>query len=191
MTVAEARTQPTGRFVQIRAVALNGRADFGDSSVHIIDATGTIRVISVPGISIVRADSLLIQGSLETLNGQPVLRAVASPPPTVLLQGAPLPAPDSVSTLVASRAVNGTRDADQFRVRGTISAVATAGTDVLLTISDGSGDLVVRLQPAARFPSGAYQVDDIVRVSGVIVPTAAGTWELKPRSIDEIAIIGG
>jgi DNA/RNA endonuclease YhcR with UshA esterase domain len=191
VSIAAARTTAVGRFVQIRGVALNGRADFGDSSVHLIDASGTIRVLAVPAITVVRGDSLLVQGVVETVNGQPVLRAAAAPLPTVLFQGAPLPAPDSVSTLVASRAVNGTRDADQFRVRGTVSASVQVGLDLLLTISDGSGDLVVRLQPAARFPAGIYKVDDVVRVSGVLVPTPTGTWELKPRAVNEIAVVGG
>jgi hypothetical protein len=192
VTIAQARSLPQGRTVQIRATALNGWSDFGDASLHIADATGTMRIINVPGLSNVRGDSLLVHGTVESFNGQPVLRALPVPPgpgPAVLLTGLLAPTPDSVSTLVASTAAGGTRDADQLRVRGTISVVAAQANDVLLTISDGSGDLVIRLQPASRFTAGLYKVDDHIRVSGVLVPTPTGTWELKPREPGEIAVV--
>jgi hypothetical protein len=190
-TVAEARALPAGRLVQLRAIALNGWSDFGDGSVHLIDGTGTIRVIGVPSSFIFRGDSVLIHGTAESFNGQPVLRALGVPPgpaPAVLLQGVGTPAADSVSTLVASTADGGARDADQFRVRGTISLRVQAGADLLLTVSDGSGDLVVRLQPSQRFPAGSFNVGDVVRVAGVLVPTPSGAWELKPRSVAEITV---
>ncbi|CAN5897418.1 hypothetical protein BH23GEM9_BH23GEM9_31780 [soil metagenome] len=189
VTVAEARALPANRTVQIRATALNGWADFGNASIHIRDGTGAIRIINVPQTTVVRGDSVLIHGTVESDQGQPVLRALTFPAPAVLLTGLVAPPPDSVSTLVASTAAGGTRDADQFRVRGLISFVEVLGADVLLTLSDGSGDLVVRLQPASRFPSALYKIGDVIRVSGVLAPTATGTWELKPRQPGEIAIV--
>ena len=193
VTVAQARGMPAGKVVQIRAIALNGWSDFGDASVHISDATGTMRVIALPSAMIFRGDSVLIHGSVETVNGQPMLRGLPVPPgpgPSVLLQGIGVPTPDSLSTGEARTASGGTRDAGQVRVRGRITTVANDGFDMLLTITDGSGDLLVRLKPSSRFPAGSFTVNSTVRVSGVLVPTAAGTWDLRPRSVDEIAIVG-
>jgi hypothetical protein len=192
-TVAQARAMPAGKVVQIRAIALNGWSDFGDASVHIADATGTMRVIALPSAMIFRGDSVLIHGSVEMVNGQPMLRGLPVPPgpgPSVLLQGASVTTPDSVSTGTARTANGGTRDADQVRVRGRISTIVTEGADMVITINDSSGDLLVRLKPSSRFPAGSFAVNQVIRVSGVLVPTPVGTWELRPRSVDEIAIIG-
>jgi hypothetical protein len=193
VTLAQARALPTGKIVQVRAIALNGWSDFGDASVNLLDSTETIRVVNVPNAVIFRGDSVLVYGVAESFNGQPVLRGLPVPPgpgPAVIRQGVGVPAPDSVSTGTARTADAGQRDADQVRVRGRISAVAQSGIDVLLTVTDGTGDLIVRLHPASRFPAASFTVGDTVRVSGLLVPTTTGTWELRPRSVDEIAVVG-
>jgi hypothetical protein len=192
VTIAQARTLDVGRIVYITGVALNGWATFGDQTVHMQDPTGAIRVMQLPAATIFAGDSIRILGTISVRNGQPVLNGASS---AVLLTGVGLPKPDSVSTHTASIAGNGgVRDAGQVAVSGRIRAATTeSGTnDRLLTITDDSAiDLIVRLDADVGFPIGAYLINDIVRVRGVLVPDATGTrWQLKPRNLNEIAVTG-
>lgn len=190
VTIAQARALPAGRIVQIRGIALNGWVTFGDGSVHLQDNTGTIRVINLPFASIFQGDSIRITGTVTARNGQPVLSGSGA---DILLAGIGTATPDSVSTETAASAQNGARDAGQVRIRGTISDASQSGGDLLLTVSDGSGDLVVRLDVDVGFPiPGAWKAGDIIRARGVLVPASDGaSWELKPRALTEIAVVGG
>jgi hypothetical protein len=184
VTVAEARALPVGRTVYIRGIALNGWATFGDQSIHLRDGTGSIRTLNVPPAAIFSGDSIRVLGTISVNRGQPVLTGTGS---AVLLAGVGTGAPDAVSTQAAASASGG-RDAAQVAVSGTVSATSKDGSDVLLTISDGSGNLVVRLDADVGFLDGVWQVGDTIRVRGVLVPNAAGTaWELKPRTLGEVA----
>jgi phage protein U len=187
VTVQEARALPTGRTVYIFGIALNGWATFGDQSVHLRDGTGSIRILNLPTASIFAGDSIRILGTVSVNSGQPVLTGTAS---AVLLSGVGTGAPDSVTTAAAANAGGGARDADQLAVSGTVSAVSTDGGDFLLTISDGSGDVVVRLDADVGFLEGTYKVGDVIRARGVLVPNATGTaWQLKPRALNEVAVV--
>jgi hypothetical protein len=108
----------------------------------------------------------------------------------VLLTGVGIPAPDSVTTLLASGASGGTLDAHQVATAGRVLRIDTiAPTERRLHISDGSGELKVMLDRDVGFPVGAYRTNDWVRVRGVLVPGEEGTsWELKPRTVSEIAV---
>lgn len=184
LSVADARALQPGQTAWVSGVALNGRNTFGDQTVHVQDGTGAIRFLNVPASpSILSGYSVRILGTAGVQNGMPVLSASSIAQVSV----GTLPAVDSVSTQSAASAAGGSRDAGQVAVSGTISAVATAGGDQLLVISDGSGSLEVVLDAQVGFAAGAYQVGDAVRVRGVLVPKSTGaTWQLKPRSLGEI-----
>jgi hypothetical protein len=188
ITIAQARMLPVGRAAYVVGVAISGWATFGDQSFHLRDATGTIRIVQMPPASIFAGDSVRILGVGAVRNGQPVMVGVSS---AVLLTGVGVSQPDSVTTQVAATAGGGARDAGQVAVSGKVSAVVIepVTNDILLTISDGSGDLVVRLDRDVGFVTGSHNVDDGVRVRGVLVPSATSpTWELKPRTLAEIAV---
>jgi RecJ-like exonuclease len=82
VTVAEARTTPIGRLVEITGLALNAYVTFGDSTVHIFDPTGSLRSRGVASAEIFAADSVRFVGRIAMRDGQVVLDLVA---PTVLL----------------------------------------------------------------------------------------------------------
>ena len=186
VTIAEARALDVGTTVYIHGIALNARVAFGDNTVHVADATGVIRTLGVTQTNILAGDSIRILGTVAMRNGQPVLNAAGS---SVLLAGVGLPAVDSVTTAAAASAEDGARDADQVAVSGVISATAARGAETVLTISDGSGDLIVVLDPEVGFATGNYTVGASIGVRGVLVPAANGTsWELKPRTTDEVRI---
>ncbi|HEX6135406.1 MAG TPA: carboxypeptidase-like regulatory domain-containing protein [Longimicrobiales bacterium] len=185
LTVAQARAAPVGQSAYIVGIALNGWATFGDSTVHLRDGTGAIRTLRMPSATVFAGDSIQILGTADVRNGQPVMRALSV---AVLLTGVGTGAPDSMTTQTAATAGAGARDADQAAVSGTISSIVTeAGTaDLLLTINDGSGNLVVRLDRDV-FPAGAWMAGDSIRARGLLVPNAAGTaWQLKPRTVSEV-----
>ncbi|MEX0907489.1 MAG: hypothetical protein WD054_04085, partial [Gemmatimonadota bacterium] len=185
-TIAEARTLQPGETVYINGIALNAWVTFGDQTVHVADATGVIRVISVPQTSLLAGDSVRILGTAGMRNGQPVLDGSSA---AVLLAGVGLPAVDSVTTAVAASAESGARDADQVAVSGVILAISSVGGNTVLSIDDGSGPLDVVLDSDVGFATGGYAVGQSVRVRGLLVPAASGTsWELKPRSTSEIAV---
>ena len=56
-----------------------------------------------------------------------------------------------------------------------------------LTVSDGSGNLLVQLDQVAGFaiPS-VYVPNNIFDIVGVLVPTGTGSWILKPRSAADL-----
>jgi uncharacterized protein YdeI (BOF family) len=191
VTVAEARALPVGRTVQVVGIALSGWATFGDQTLHLRDGTGSIRIVQLPSAAIFAGDSVRILGTVAVRNGQPVLTGSSS---SVLLAGVGTGAPDSVSTKTAAEAAGGSRDAGQVAVSGSVSAVVVEpGTsDILLTVSDGSGSLVVRLDRDVGFLPGTYSADDVIRARGVLVPDEAGSaWELKPRTLTEVAKTNG
>ena len=81
------------------------------------------------------------------------------------------------------------RSPGQVAVSGTIVAAISVGSDIILAITDGSGTLEVVLDAQVGFNSGAFQVGDIIRARGVLVPKSTGTvWQLKPRTVNEVAV---
>jgi hypothetical protein len=187
VTVAQARQLAAGKTVYIEGIALNGWVTFGDQTVHVRDGSDVIRTVGVPETAILPGDSIRILGTAGNRNGQPVLNASSA---AVMLTGVGLPAIDSVTTAVAGSAQGGARDADQVAVSGVISGTSTrTNGEVALTVSDGSGVLVVVLDPAVGFATGNYTTGVSVRARGVLVPATDGTtWELKPRSTSEISL---
>ena len=62
------------------------------------------------------------------------------------------------------------------------------GWDFVMTVDDGSGALEVVLDKDITFNLTPLVVGTIVDVTGVLVPTGAGTWQLKPRGSGDIFI---
>ena len=186
VTVAQARALQPGQTAYVAGMALNGTTTFGDSTVHVQDASGAIRFTTVPAApSILAGYAVTILGTASVLNGMPIMTASSISQVSV----GTLPAPDSVSTATAASAQGGTRDAGQVAVSGTIVAAITIGSDIILAINDGSGVLEVVLDAQVGFTSAAYQVGAAIRARGVLVPKSTGTvWQLKPRTVNEVAV---
>lgn len=181
VTIEEARTMQPGKSVYVRGVALNSWVAFSDSALHVYDATSAIRVMRLPSTNVFAGDSIRILGTTGSRNGQPVLNGTEI---VILLAAVGADAPDSVSTADAAAATGTARDADHVLIRATVTAVDTvvAGR---LTVNDGSGDLVVVLDPHVGLFAD-YVVGDVVRVRGVLSAETSGAWVLKPRTVGEI-----
>ena len=99
------------------------------------------------------------------------------------------PPPTEITTDVAATADGGLLDAALVKVfDATIGATATVAGDFILTVDDGTGTLEVVLDQSLPFSLVPFTVGADVDVTGVLVPTGSGTWQLKPTSPGDILI---
>jgi len=176
-TVAEARQLPIGKRVTVTGVALNARGAFGDSTVHVMDSTGSVRATQVTG-TVAAGDRVRLTGSIGTRGGQPVLRATAV---EVVAPGVGVAAADSLSTASAAGAAGGALDAARVSVTGAVVEIEwPSSTVIALTVNDGSGAVIVELHTTAGFSFLSNPVPGQgIRATGVLVP-AGGSWRLRP-----------
>jgi alkylation response protein AidB-like acyl-CoA dehydrogenase len=118
-------------------------------AANVLGATGKGVNVLMSGLDYERA--VLAAGPLGIM--QACLDVVL---PFVLGQSAQ-PVPQTTSTLTASRADGGRLDAALVRVpNALVSDTATVAAGYRLTVNDGSGPLLVLLDPAAGFTRGLY-----------------------------------
>jgi hypothetical protein len=188
VTVAEARRLPTGRVVTIEGVALNTWFSFADSTVHLNDATGSIRAIRVAPINLFAGDRVRFLGTIALRDGQTILTFVT---PTVLGAGV-LPLPEVVTTAVAAKADNARLDAALVKVIGArIIATATSTTtnELTLTVDDGSGPLDVLLDRDVGFASAGFVTGAVLDITGLLITKPGGAeWLLKPRHPSDVVV---
>ena len=195
-TVAEARAQSAGTRLIVSGRALNGWATFGDSTVHVRDATGAIRAVHVPPIAIATGDSVQVVATVAALLGQPVLDQVE---PTILATGLPAPTAIAVTTSAAATPAAGLR-AELLALTGAVvqDSSRNAIGELVLTVDDGSGSLEVLLDRSVPFQipfprdSGGNPIiiGTTLDITGLLTPEpfGAGTWVLKPRQNADITV---
>jgi hypothetical protein len=188
VTIAEARTLEVGRLVEIEGLALNGWQTFFDASVHVVDATGSLRTTAVRPVNLFAGDSVRFLGTIVMRDGQPILTQVE---PTVLATGRVLPNPRTLTTAAAATADGGVADAALVRIsNATIKAVGSSGGDFRMDVDDGSGIVVVIIDRDLGLVTTPYVVNAKVNVTGLLVPTpGGGSWRLHPRSQADIAVV--
>jgi hypothetical protein len=191
VTVAAARASAPDTKVSIEGLALSAWNVFGDSSVHLRDASGAIRGVRVVPSNVAAGDSIRLLGTMGTRNGQPVVTGASA---SRLLGGVGLPEPDSVSTAVAASASAGRRDADLVRIAAQIVGTSTLppNQDLEVKVDDGSGQLVVIFDRNAGFNSvntSSVVPGAILSARGVLVPTGTGTWRLLPRNLTDFSAV--
>jgi hypothetical protein len=184
VSIAEARVRQPGQFVVIQGVALNNLSAFGDRTLHVKDASGTIRAFSNTSAFISTGDSVTVLGAVALVQGQPVLNGAT---PSVIIRVA-APTPDIVNTGTAASTDNGRLDAALVRVTGALTAADTLGNEVRWTLDDTSGPLTVILDPDAAITFATPSLNASVEVTGVLVPIAVRTWALKPRNNADIRV---
>lgn len=187
-SVAEARVLAVDERLFVRGIALHARDAFSDTTLHIVDATGTLRATRVrpSGTTVVAGDSVVLRGRIGTRLGQPVIDDVS-----VFVVGPTLipTAPTITTAQAATAGVAGILDAALVRlVDAEIIDTATVAGNHTMTMDDGSGlvtvilDRVADLGFRAPLPAGLYVPTNRFDVVGVLVPTGTGTWRLKPRT---------
>ena len=185
VTASAVRTLALGTRVVVTGVALGSWNVFGDSTIHFADATGNLRATQVAAFAAAPGDSVRLTGTVATRDGQRVLAGVT---PERLGVGTTRSAVD-VSTQVAAQASGGL-DAALIRVRdAVVSDTTRENVDLVLTVSDGSGDLRIVADPDAGLSTGPLVPGAVLDVTGLLVPTGAGQWRLKPRADGDITVV--
>ncbi len=189
VTIAEARTLPVGRAVQVEGIALNGWATFADSTVHIVDSTGALRMLHVKPVTLFAGDSVRMIGTIAMRDGQVVLTGVT---PLVLATGRTVPTPRTITTAVAANASAGVLDAALVHITGAVvqdTMYDAVSGDLGLWVDDGSGQVLVVIDRDLGLALGPYAPGKTLDITGLLIPTAGGaTWFLKPRSGADLVV---
>jgi hypothetical protein len=189
VSIRRARALPPGRRVFIRGIVLVGVQSFRDTTSHVSDSSGYLRLTRValrggltgnaPG------DSVSVLGFTSTRAGQPTLdqaaiaRFATRPPPI------PLP----VGTGIAATAQNGALDAALVQITGAIiSDTLTVAPDFRVRVSDGTGTLDVILDGNLNFPRTLFAPGRSMNARGVLVPNGVGGWSFKPRELGDVTL---
>jgi hypothetical protein len=200
-SVKAARALTVGRKIFLEGVVLSPRVVFGDTTGHLADTSGAIRITHMRASPVGIGDSVRLLGLTSTRDGQPTLDDAIVVP----LGAGATPIPQIVSTLVARTANAGALDAglvflsnviilDTATVPGSnVGPPVLPNLDFRLfvdsTPADTSDRIEVLLDGHAGF-SGAFltplKPDSTISVSGVLVPVAAGRWRLKPRVLADV-----
>jgi hypothetical protein len=187
VSIRAARALPAGRRVFIRGIILAGVQSFRDTTSHVADSSGQIRLTRVvlrgglfgnnPG------DSVSVLGVTSTRAGQPTLDNAA----VARFALRPPPIPLAVSTATAATASGGVLDAGLVQITGaTVSDSLTVAPDFKVTVSDASGNLVIILDGNIPFARGNFRPGRSINVKGVLVPDGVGSWTLKPREVGDV-----
>ena len=187
LTIRQARVLQLGKRAFIRGVVLAGVQSFRDTTSHVSDSSGQIRLTRValrgglignnPG------DSVSVLGVASTRAGQPTLDLAL----LTRIGSRPAPIPFSLSTATAATASGGTLDAALVQVIGaTISDTVAVSPDFQVTASDGSGPVKIILDANLAFPRTLFRPGHSINVKGVLVPDGLGGWTLKPRDFSDV-----
>lgn len=182
------RQLPLGRRVVTRGLILAGVQSFRDTTSHVKDTAGAIRLTRVTirnGSGNNPGDSVTAVGRVSSRAGQPTLDQA------VITTFAQRPAPTAVllSSAVAATAQGGALDAALVQLTGVIiSQSGPQGPDFRIVASDGSGPITIILDGTLPADPAAFPVGRTMNARGVLVPDGNGKWQLKPRNGNDIVL---
>jgi hypothetical protein len=180
-TANEAYRLPAGRLVTLEGVALHAGNLFGDSTLHVLDATGVARVARfLPVSSITAGDSLRVLARVGSHLGRPALVEASA---FVLGRTTALPVPRGLRAAEASTAQGGRLDGTLVQLSGTriVGVAALPNGDTRLRVSDETGEIDVVLR---RMATDAPLLPGVtLDVTGLLFPSGiAGEFVVRPRS---------
>src|SRR6185503_17827924 len=161
---------------------------FGDSTMHLADTSGAVRLTGVRTLIVLAGDSVRVLATRSSRDGQPVMdRGLVFSIST----DAATPV-HVIKSNVASAADSGKLDAALVRVLNVlITDTSTVQGNRRLIVNDSSGPLVVRLDSIVGFRGTALLPDTVgarLDVVGLLVPTGSGAWMVKPRGPFDIVV---
>lgn len=189
VSIRQARSLPAGRRVFLRGVVLAGVQSFRDTTSHLADSSGTLRLTRValrggltgnnPG------DSVSVLGVTASRSGQPTLDLSL----IARFGQRPEPIPLAVGTGPAATANGGAWDASLVQITGAvISDTLTVAPDFKVVVSDGTGALDILLDGNLAFPRTAFRPGRSLNARGVLVPDGVGGWTFKPRGLGDVVL---
>lgn len=186
-TASQVRAAADGERVMVSGVVLSGLQRFADTTAHLRDATGALRLLDARNLGAppfnIEGDSVRVLGTVATRNGQKVI-AQARLFTYYAFAGGTGPRVDTLSTASARTAAGGSRDADLVFINSAAILSATpVGSALQVTVDDASGPVDLLLDENLGAVPGQFPVGMSVRAQGVLVPTGTGFWQLKPRAL--------
>lgn len=187
VSIRQARALPLGKRAFIRGVVLAGVQSFRDTTSHVSDSSGQIRLtrVSLRGGLTGNApgDSVSVLGTASSRAGQPTLDLAL----VTKIGTRPAPIPFSVNAASAATAGGGALDAALVQVIAvTITDTVAIAPDFHVTASDGSGPLIIILDANLPFARAVFRPGRSITVKGVLVPDGLGGWSLKPRELGDV-----
>ncbi len=188
VSIRKARSLPPGKRVFLRGVVLAGVQSFRDTTSYVQDSSGTVRLTRVTlrgAVGSTPGDSVSISGVTSARLGQPTLDFAA----LARFGAQPQPIPIPVTTGSAATAGNGALDAALVLISDAIiSDTLPSAPDYKVVASDGSGSVTILLDGNINFPRAQFRPGHSMKATGVLVPTGAGTWVLKPRDVNDVIV---
>ena len=189
VSIRAARGLPVGRRVFLRALVLSGVQSFRDTTSHVSDSSGYLRLTRVSLVGGLTGnnpgDSVSVLGVTATRSGQPVLEQTS----LIRFATRPAPVPVPISTANASSAFGGSLDAGLVLITSaTIVDTAAVSPDFRVRVNDGTGILEIILDALIPFPRGAFAPGRSLNAIGVLVPNGLGQWIFKPRGLGDVVI---
>jgi len=188
VTIAEVRAAPVGEKFFVDAVALTGIGGFGDTTMHIADTSGALRLTNVQRFpqGVFSGDTVRMVGTRQTRLGQPTLDRARV---VVVLSFQGVADPVTTASGVAATADGGALDAALVKVLGlVITDTATVDGDYTFDADDGTGVLRLILEQDLAIDKSAFLPDTTLDATGVLVPDGLGSWVLKPRGQSDLVI---
>jgi len=182
LPTVQVRQAPVGTRVFVDGVALSRPNLFGDSTFHVADSAGAIRVVRTVQGNIFAGDSIRVAGTVATRDGQVVI----SIPTTFRLGLGTVPIARLVTAAEAASAIGGVLDGALVRVRGTIQDTSTnAVGDFRAVLLEGTDSITVVLDGDIGFSTAGWAVGVMADVQGLLVPES-GIWVVKPRAPGDV-----
>ncbi len=188
ITIQQARAAAVGKRVLVTGVILSGPASSPDTSAYMHDSSGAVRLQAVRvlvGGNALPGDSVRVLGTVAVRNGQHVLDSAR----VSLLQPVNLPEPDTLTTAAGATAAGGTLDAALVFFGNTeILDTLTQGPALVVTLDDGTGPVEMVLDSLLTVNPALFVPGDSVSATGVLVPNTTGSWQLVPRTRQDITV---
>jgi hypothetical protein len=185
--VRDARSMAPSRRVFVEGVALNAWTTYGDSTLHVADSTGVMRVIRAAQSAVSAGQLVRVLGTTDARDGQGILTDATLIP----VGTGQLPEPVLLTTSAASRADAGRRDAALAQVSSAtiLSGQTNVAGDFILTVTDGSGLLDIVIDRHTGISTTPYVPGASLVAVGLLVPSGqAALWHLKPRSALDLTV---
>jgi hypothetical protein len=188
--IVEARALPAGDKIFVTGVALSPLGAFGDSTVHVRDASATIRATRVGGVGVNTGDSARFLGRRNVRDGQPTLDDVIVFSLGVVGQ----PEAVQVTTAGAATAEGGPLDAALVRVTAAaiLDTLRNQSGDYVMRADDGSGrpvEVIVDVNLGINL--SGFVPGATIDATGVLVPTdqQVPLWGMKPRNNQDLRVV--
>jgi hypothetical protein len=188
VTIAQIRAAPPGQVYVVQALIEAGIDTYSDHAAYLHDSTGFLRVQHVTNLngrsSNNRGDVVRVRGKVSAFNAEPVLDT------TILYTGAshPAPLPLIVTTARAATGDGGAKDAALVRVVNALIADSINTGILIVGVNDGSGRAELHIDPAIVAPHSDFVLGAHIDVSGILVPTGTGTWQIWPRDPSDYTV---